>query len=124
MDNLGNQIKLRNNPEHKFTELLKKFLREKGWFVHHMPSSMYSMGWPDLFLLHPQLKCNKFVEVKSRVGKLRETQIKLFSQMHSSGVNVYVLEGDDKTTVLDISKTVYSVLFGPPNWSFYIRGVR
>lgn len=109
-----------NNPESQFKQNFKKFLEKRGWIVMYMPSSVYSMGWPDLLLCHPKFKCQKWVEAKVHGRVLRTTQINRFKELASCGVDVWVIEGDDKSIERDFQFQL-ELLFKPANWYMYIK---
>ena len=115
-------IKLKKKPEKDFINLLKEYMGRSGWEIVHMPTSMYSSGWPDKIILHKQWKCHKWVEFKNKGGKLRETQIKRFAQLASCGIDVYVLEGDGTESESELQRIV-TRLFQKPNWMLYVPGV-
>jgi hypothetical protein len=115
-------LKERGRPEHRFRDHFRQHIKKSGWIMEIMASSMYSSGWPDTLLTNEKYQCHKYVEFKSKVGKLRESQISRFGRLSKCGIQIYVLEGDGNESA-QVMDSMIQKLFGPANWFYYIRGV-
>jgi hypothetical protein len=66
---------------------------------------MYQIGWPDLYAIHP-VYGHRWIEMKAPDGKLRPSQIKMFTEWSKYKGDVWILR-DEKD---------YDLLFKGSNW--------
>jgi hypothetical protein len=95
--------------EKDIVDELREFMHKEGWLTEKTHGSMYAVGWPDLYAMHPVHR-TRWIEVKrEKQGALEESQKKKFLEWAKHGVGVYILCG-----IKD-----YSKLFGAPNWHLW-----
>lgn len=90
---------------------IEKYLILRDWQVKSTYGTLYSYGWPDLYAAHKEYG-PRWIEVKTPVGRLRETQITFITDFAFVGIGVWVLQA--------ATPEEYAKLFKPPNWQAYI----
>ncbi len=104
--------KPRGKPEAKGANRLCNYMRARGWGIWKIGGSKYTVGWPDYYAYHPQ-HGHRWIETKTKTGKLEPSQKIRFRELTDKGDKVYVLT-DEKH---------YDRLFKEPNWIMYVRGI-
>ena len=103
-------IKKKPIKENLVYDQVKRKLEAMGWLVEKTHGSMYQIGWPDLFILHPE-HGSRWVELKRpRTGRLKPSQEKKFRLWSRYGVGVWIMTGPKD----------YEVLFQHPNWHWWL----
>jgi hypothetical protein len=97
--------------EEKIQAEITLYLQRREWVVKSTFGTPYSYGWPDLYAAHKEYG-PRWIEVKTPVGNLRETQVIFITDFALTGVGVWVLKAD--------TPEEYAKLFKPPNWKDYL----
>lgn len=105
-----------NRPEDKIEKAIIKYLRDRGWYVVKMHGSMYQMGIPDLYCVHPTYG-QRWVEVKlpdMKGSKFTGAQLEVFPQLEKHGAGVWILTA--------ATQKEYFKLFSVSNLAYYMIG--
>lgn len=104
--------RVKEGPERKIQDAIKKFLREREWVVMETHGNMYQSGFPDLYAAH-FTKGSRWIEVKNPLSySFTPAQMRSFPQLASVGVGIWIMTAADEHE--------YKKLFLPPNWGSFL----
>ena len=104
--------KPRGRPEDLIVEQIKRYLREREWLVKKTHGNQFQSGLPDLYCHHKRYG-QRWIEVKTKVGKLESSQVEFFTELSAAGCGVWVLTG--------ATDEEYAKLFHAANWYTFLK---
>lgn len=105
------RIRATHGPEWKIQQKLIRYLRVRGWLVEVTQGNMFQVGFPDLYMAHPEYG-QRWCDVKNPVSytftKAQRRKWPIWEK-HNVGIWILVAPTDEE----------YDKLFKPPNWRDY-----
>lgn len=96
-----------DGPERRIQDAIKAKLEGLGWYCKDTHGSIYSYGFPDLYVCHEQYGA-RWLEVKNPNGyKFTPAQLQTFPQMTAHQCGVWIATSVEQ---------VPNLLFKPANW--------